>query len=137
MPNAFLDTNVLIYAATTQNDGKAEIAQDIVLQADFCLSVQVLHEFYVSMRRPAFAMPEDEINLWIAHLLEFECAVIDTDIFFTAKRLSERFDVHHYDAALLAAARRLGARIFYTENLNHEQDYGGVTAINPFLETAA
>ncbi len=134
MANAFLDTNILIYAATTQNDGKAEIAQGIVAEADFCLSVQVLHEFYVNMKKPVFGVSDDVLNVWIAHLLEFECAVIDTDIFFTAKRLSERYETHYYDAAMIAAAKRLGAKTIYTEDLNHGQDYAGVRAINPFIE---
>jgi predicted nucleic acid-binding protein len=38
------------------------------------------------------------------------------------------------DAALLAAAERLGAPIFCTEDLNHNQFYGSVRAVNPFLE---
>jgi predicted nucleic acid-binding protein len=41
----------------------------------------------------------------------------------------------YYDAALLAAAERLGASIFYSEDLSHRQTYGSVTVINPFIET--
>ncbi|MEO0467251.1 MAG: PIN domain-containing protein [Pseudomonadota bacterium] len=134
MPNAFLDTNIIIYAATTQNDGKSKIARDIVGEADFCLSVQVLHEFYINMRNPVFGMSEDTINVWTAHLLEFECAVIDTDIFFTAKRLCERHGIHYYDAAMVAAAKRLGAGTIFTEDLNNGQDFDGVRAINPFAD---
>lgn len=135
MASAFLDTSVIIHAATTQNEGKARIAQDILAAADFCLSVQVLHEFYISVRKPGIDMPDDIANQWIANLLEFDCAVIDTDIFFTAKRLAARHRIHYFDAALIASARRLGARTIFTENLNHGQDFGSVTAINPFLET--
>jgi predicted nucleic acid-binding protein len=41
--------------------------------------------------------------------------------------------INYYDAALLAAAERLGAPVFYTEDLNHNQTYGTVRAVNPFL----
>ena len=37
-------------------------------------------------------------------------------------------------SAVVAAAERLGAPIFYTEDLNHNQVYGSVRAVNPFLE---
>ena len=47
---------------------------------------------------------------------------------------ARRFALSYYDAALLAAAARLGAPIFYTEDLNHNQVYGSVRAVNPFLE---
>lgn len=31
-------------------------------------------------------------------------------------------------------AERLGAPIFFTEDLNHNQVYGSVRAVNPFLD---
>ena len=38
-----------------------------------------------------------------------------------------------WDAMILAAAQASNARVLYTEDLNHGQDYGGVRAVNPFL----
>ncbi|MEO1785711.1 MAG: PIN domain-containing protein [Pseudomonadota bacterium] len=135
MPNAFLDTNVIIYAATGKKNEpeKQAVAQRLLEEEDFGISVQTLNEFYSNMRKPKFSMPIDTINQWIANLLEFDCTVVDTDIFFTASRLSERFEIPYYDAALLAAAKRHGAVIFFTEDLNHGQDYDGVQVINPFM----
>ena len=137
MPNAFLDTNIIIYAATakTHEPGKHVIAKKLLDEADFGISVQTLAEFYAVVRKPAFNMSVEQANQWVANLLEFECAVVDADIFFTGSRLSERYGIQYFDGALLAAARRLGAKTFYTEDLNHGQTYGSVTAINPFLET--
>ena len=135
MANAFLDTNVIIYAATGKRNEpeKQAISQRLIDEEDFGISVQTLGEFYANMRRPKFNMPIETINQWVANLLEFECVTVDSDIFFTASRLSERFGVPYYDCALLAAAKRLGARTFYTEDLNDGQDYDGVQVINPFV----
>lgn len=47
--------------------------------------------------------------------------------------LARRYGIHYDDAALLAAAEYLGAPILYTEDLNHNQVYGSVRAVNPFL----
>ncbi len=45
-----------------------------------------------------------------------------------------RFQIHYYDAAIVAAAERLGAEILYTEDLNHGQRYGTVLVQNPFRD---
>ncbi len=139
MANALLDTNVIIYAATGSLTfpAKAKAALDLMTSVDFGISVQNLTEFYNVVRRPRFNMSVEHANQWVANLLEFECVPVDTDIFFTAGGLSERYKIPFHDAALLAAAKRLGAGTFYTEDLNHGQSYNGVTAINPFEAIAA
>lgn len=135
MPDVFLDTNVLIYAAAGRKNEprKAEIANRIIETEDFCLSVQVLQEFYVNVRKREINLPEEQTNAWIANLLEFECATIDMDIFITALGLSKRYQISYWDSALIAAAKRLGARTLMTEDLNSGQDYDGVVAHNPFI----
>jgi predicted nucleic acid-binding protein len=40
--------------------------------------------------------------------------------------------IQYWDAAILVAAMRLGARVLYTEDLNHGQTYGSVCVENPF-----
>ncbi len=40
--------------------------------------------------------------------------------------------IQYWDAAILVAAMRLGARVLYTEDLNHGQTYGSVRVENPF-----
>lgn len=47
--------------------------------------------------------------------------------------LQARFQLSLWDAMILAAAQSSGARELLTEDFNHRQDYGGVTAVNPFL----
>jgi predicted nucleic acid-binding protein len=47
--------------------------------------------------------------------------------------LRRRFQLSQWDATIIAAALELGCHTVYSEDLNHGQDYGGVTVINPFL----
>ena len=51
--DAFLDTNVLIYAVSSapREAEKKEKALEIVSNVDFGLSAQVLQEFYVNVTR--------------------------------------------------------------------------------------
>ena len=53
------------------------------------------------------------------------------------RRVSERYKLSYWDGAIVAAAEALGAPVLYTEDLNHGQVYGTVTAINPFIEAVA
>jgi predicted nucleic acid-binding protein len=133
----FLDTNVLIYAAAGRKDEprKQAIARRLVAETEFGVSAQTLAEFYVAVaRKVALTLPLDEIDGWIEGLSQRPFVAVDQDIVRAGIYLSRRYDLKYYDAALLAAAERLGATTFYTEDLNHGQLYGSVRAINPFLE---
>jgi predicted nucleic acid-binding protein len=40
--------------------------------------------------------------------------------------------ISYWDAAIVAAAKKLGCHTLYSEDLNDGQDYDGVTVVNPF-----
>ena len=46
--------------------------------------------------------------------------------------MKERFQISYWDAAILAAAKASGCEQLLSEDLNHGQDYDGVTVTNPF-----
>ena len=46
---------------------------------------------------------------------------------------ARRYQLSYWDGAIIAAAERLGARVLYSEDLNHGQTYGSVRVENPFL----
>ena len=133
---SFLDTNLLIYAAmkTGLEPTKSPIALRLLAEGDFGLSAQVLQEFYVTSTQKAHVgLKADEALAWIDRLTEYPCVPLDQDLVRIAIALSERHKINYWDAAILAAAERLGAETLYTEDLSHGQAYGSVTAINPFL----
>lgn len=136
MPSAFLDTNILVYAATgaRHEAEKAARALDIIDSVDFGVSTQVLQEFHVAVTRPDIALGDEDVNSWIASLLEFECQSVDADIVITAISLSRRFGISFWDGAIVAAAQRMGCHTLYTETLPDGQAYGPVTTVNPFIE---
>ena len=45
---------------------------------------------------------------------------------------SERYRISFWDAAILAAAEALDAKVLYTEDLNDGQLYGSVRVVNLF-----
>ncbi|MCT8988942.1 PIN domain-containing protein [Chelativorans sp. SCAU2101] len=136
MPSAFLDTNILLYAAAGEANEpvKAQIARDLLAGMDFGLSLQVLQEFLVNAQKPSIGLPLEDIDAWLTDLLEFDCVFPDLDLFMQGIALSRRYGISYWDGSIIAAAERIEARILYTEDLTHDQLYGSVRAVNPFLE---
>ena len=131
----FLDTNVLIYAATARRDAprKFEIAERIVGSENFGISGQVLAEFYVNvLRKPAVPLQQDQAIQWVDFLSAYPVAAVDDVMVRQGIAYSRRYEITYWDAAIIAAAERLGAPIIYTEDLNHDQAYGSVRVVNPF-----
>ena len=137
MPAAevFLDSNVLVYALTDapEERAKRDRAARLLATEDFGTSYQVLMETWVvatrKMERPVSAT---KVSAFLERLLVFPCVPGTPDLYRQAFRLAERYGVHPYDAAILAAARELGATRLLSEDLADGQTYDGVTVINPF-----
>jgi predicted nucleic acid-binding protein len=133
----FLDTNILLYAASKNltHLTKKRIAIDLIAEKEFGLSAQVLQEFYANATRKAeFRMKPETALGWMEKLEEFACLSIDSALAKTAALISERFRISYWDGAIVAAAEALGAQTLYTEDLSHGQAYGTITVINPFLD---
>ena len=133
---AFLDTNILLYAAGAARSApeKHAVAQGL-LTIDFGVSAQTLGEFYVNaVTKGAPPMAPAKAESWVRALARKPFQANDAAIAFRAVALSQRYQIRYWDAAILAAAEKLGARTVYSEDLNHGQSYGSVTVINPFLE---
>lgn len=133
----FLDTNILLYAISKapEERAKSEIALTILDEKDLALSVQVLQEFYVQATRPSKKgrISSDQAALLIDSWLRFTVQEITVQIMQAALETSARFRLSYWDSAIVEAARSLRCRILLSEDMNHDQDFGGVRVINPFL----
>lgn len=132
---AFLDTNVLVYAAAgaSKEQTKRRRALELIDQVDFGLSAQVLQEFYVTVvHRIETRLAAAEALEWIEQLEAFPCLAIDASLVKIAAEVSQRYRISYWDAAIVAAAEALGARTLYSEDLSHGQQYGPVHVENPF-----
>ena len=133
---AFLDTNVLIYAVSSSvaESGKKERALELIQHADFGLSAQVLQEFYVNVTRKIVKpLPANEAVELLEQFRVFPTGPTDYPLIVAGVEASLRFGISYWDGAIIAAAERLGATTLYTEDLSHGQVYGSVRAVNPFL----
>lgn len=133
---AFVDTNVLVYAATS-DDARSAAAQSLVrelmLREALRTSTQVLQEFFAVVTRKI------KVQLTTEQALEFldtrsECPVVllDYPAIREAAKLTADRQLSFWDSLILVAARRSGAKRIYTEDLQDGQTILGVKVINPF-----
>jgi predicted nucleic acid-binding protein len=133
----FLDTNVLIYAATSDevHPRKFTKAEEILTTQTFAVSTQVVGEFVRNVQDPrkmASPLTDDEVDGWLERLFAFPVISIDREIVLNAAFFQRRYQIDYWDGQILAAAHRFGAETLLTEDLNHGQIYGTVRCENPF-----
>ena len=132
----FLDTNILLYSVSSaQNERtKRETAERLLLEPDNALSVQVLQEFYAQATRPTRAARlthETAVRL-IGTWLRFPVQSITVAVMSDALDIKAAAGLSYWDAAIVAAAKALGCRELFSEDMADGRDIGGVRIVNPF-----
>lgn len=134
--DAFVDTNILLYAISTapEEAAKKQRAREILAQPDWGLSIQVLQEFFVNATRPPQpAMRHEDAEAAIRQLLLRPAVDTHAALLLDALRLKARYQLSYWDAAIVAAAMQIGAATLYSEDLQDGQEFEGVKIVNPFL----
>ena len=133
---SFVDTNVLLYAASTTpgEAGKRSTARAILNRDDLVLSAQVLQEFYVQATRPT--KPDRLAHQPAVTLIEswLRFRIIETSVPLVQHALAtaERWRISYWDAAIVEAARLAGCPTVYSEDLQDGMNFAGVVVQNPF-----
>ena len=132
----FFDTNILVYAATNQDDRKRRIAIDLITHAlevnhDGVISIQVLTEFANTLLAKKLATA-DEIETWISLFYPLLATEVTMDVVRNAIRLKEQYRIQFYDAQIVATAAKLGCHEIVSEDLSDTQLYEGIAVVNPF-----
>jgi predicted nucleic acid-binding protein len=134
---AFVDTNVLVYCLQQVPSTKQSVARELVdrLMAEQRLrvSTQVLQELFATMTRKAkLPLATPLVIEYMDGLAEWPPLLIDYSAIRRAAVLSGEASISFWDALIVVAASRSGARTLYTEDLNHGQEILGVRVVNPF-----
>jgi predicted nucleic acid-binding protein len=137
MPAEFCDTNVLVYAYDLAAGAKREEARRLVERlwdsGDGAISIQVLQELFVSLtRKVARPMPVPDAREIVADLATWQVVVPTADDVLAAIDGAQRWQVSFWDAMVLNAARKAGAEVLWSEDLNDGQAYDGTVVRNPF-----
>jgi predicted nucleic acid-binding protein len=139
-PAYFLDTNILIYATSRSPDhaAKAPAARAWVQRTDWGVSTQVLMEFFANARKPKHQLLPTAAEAFVQRIAARRpVQALDRELVLEALSLRHRYYLSHWDAAILCAARRLGATTVVSEDMEGGRDYEGVTVLNPFAAGAS
>ena len=134
----FIDTNILVYAATDQDPRKRDIARELINHAievnhDGCISTQVLQEFCNTMFRKSLRTRE-EIDGMLDYFRELVATDVTIDLVRRAVAVKDEYGMQFYDALIVATAAKLGCLEIVSENLNPGQTYCGMAVVNPFSQ---
>ena len=132
----FFDTNVLLYSISRDREESSKKERAIaLLEADGgALSVQVLQEFYVQATRVTRPDPlPHEIAVGLIRVwMRFAIQDVTTSILTRALEIKVSHGFSYWDSVIIAAARALGCRELYSEDMTDGREVEGVLIINPF-----
>jgi predicted nucleic acid-binding protein len=136
MAGQFLDTNVVVYAFTS--DPRAARAQQLLAQGPV-IGVQVLNEFAnVARRKLGMSWPELRDALAAIRAVAGTISPLDIDTHSAALDLAERHRYTFFDALIIAAALRTGCQTLWSEDMQHGMVINSRLRIaNPFLVESA
>lgn len=136
--SVFVDTNVLVYARDSSEPEKQPLAAEWLAHLWRTrrgrLSMQVLHEYYVTVThklRPGLAPAVARAD--VADLVLWEPVRPNIEMLRSAWSLQDRFELALWDALIVAAAQSSGCSFLLTEDLQDGQDLGGVVVVDPFV----
>lgn len=137
IPLITLDTNILIYAIDRDSGAKNDRARTLMgvaARADAYLTLQALSEFYFATTRKNLLSKEKAqsyINDWRSVFnitAASEASLVDAMSAVAEHRFS------FWDAMIWAAAKRVGCRVIFSEDMQHGRILENVEIINPFAE---
>lgn len=140
MPGDALDTNVIVYLFEHADERKHRLARKLVDDAMVArtafISYQVLQET-VQVLASRLRISDAEIIALLNQLADTIWTVYPTRVLFEcALQLRQRYQLHFYDALVVAGAIEGGAERLLTEDLQHGQVIEGIRIENPFLEAS-
>ena len=130
----FLDTNILLYRYSKQDEQKRPIAANLLESGRAMVSAQVLNEF-CNVTRRKFPETYANIDATIAEILGLlPVASLDETDTKNALRVSRRYGFSFYDSLIVAVAEQHSCKIVLSEDLQHGMVLdSGVRILNPFV----
>jgi predicted nucleic acid-binding protein len=132
----FVDTNILIYAHDVDAKSKHKVAKSVLAelwsQRTGVLSMQVLQEFYVNVTRKIPTPLSKNAAHNVINTYAIWCTQTGPTEISAAFRIEEESRISFWDAMIVAAAAKCGARRILSEDLNSGQMIESIRIENPF-----
>jgi len=133
--NAFIDSNILIYAYSITEPDKSQMARDTIDKYNSILSIQVINEFSNNCLKK-LKKPHNEIISAIQEIARnFSVTQITIPIIVKALHLQERYQFSYFDCIMLASALEHNCKYIFSEDMQHGQVIENrLTIMNPFIK---
>lgn len=131
-----LDTNILIYSIDRQAGKRHQRSIELIeemSQHDCVLTLQALSEFYSAVTRKG-KMPRDDaeaqVNDW---MILFPVVNAGPGILKRAMKTVSDHQFSFWDAMLLETAVQAGVTRFFSEDMQHDRLWKGMSIQNPYV----
>ena len=134
----FLDTNVLVYAATADDPHRQAVAQRLLADlglTNITISTQVLAEAYNVLTRKKRWVVDDALQA-VRGFKAMRIVVLGADAVLAALDLAARQQLSTWDAMVIHAALDAGCDTLFSEDLQNGRRFGTLHVVNPFLLAA-
>ena len=134
----FLDTNILVYAATADDPDRQAVAQRLVADlglTHITISTQVLAEAHNVLTRKKRWVVDDALQA-VKGFRGMRIVVLGADSVLAALELAARQRLSTWDAMVIQAAQESGCDTLFSEDLQNGRRFGAVQIVNPFLLAA-
>jgi predicted nucleic acid-binding protein len=131
--NAFIDSNILIYAYSITEPDKRQTARDTIDKYNSILSMQVINEFSNNCLKK-LKKTHNEIIAAIQEIARnFPITQITIPIIVKALYLQEKYQFSYFDCIMLASALEHNCIYIFSEDMQHGQVIENtLTIMNPF-----
>ncbi len=133
------DTNVLVYAQQLKDSrNRHETAEFLVRRIALSggmIPIQVLGEFLNVCKYKLKIAPLDAIGQVQDYLEIFECPQTMSGDLTDAALLAEQMNFSYFDALIITVARRAGATMLLSEDMQDGLEIDGLRIVNPFTVT--
>jgi predicted nucleic acid-binding protein len=135
----FIDTNVLIYAydidAMAKNEAAKMVLRELWSERTGVLSMQVLQEFYINVTRKIASPLSKDLARTVVSSYAIWCMETTPAEVTAAFRIEDESQIGFWDAMIVSAAVKSGARRILSEDLNAGQRIAGILIENPFVRS--
>lgn len=134
----FVDTNVLVYARD-ESEGDKQVRANAWMTHLWRtragrLSIQVLHEYYVTVTQKLRPGLDREVaREEVRDLQTWRPVLLDRTLTEGAWGIQDRHGLSWWDSLIVSAAQAAGCRYLLTEDLGDGQHYDDLVVVNPFV----
>lgn len=134
MPDrAFIDTNILIYSLSADEDRGAKARQTLLSSFEAVVSSQVINEFISTCLKKNILNLDDSAQAANGFMRALHFAPVHEATINRALRLVKKYKFSYWDSLIAASALENNCSVLFTEDMQHGQVINNrLRIVNPF-----